>query len=272
MNQILVTEKLYVTPELRRKKKLYKFQFFLCVFLACLLFSYYIYAEYDRSKSEEVSQEILAGIIKENQIQNDNVNRNENEDEIDTTIKKSDKIIIVALDDNEELDVPEQVIVPQEPQQSEQPQNSNTSSSSTPVEYTSQSGINYSVESIIRLPRLGINYPVISETTEELLKISINKYWGPAPNQVGNYCVVGHNYKSKKMFGRLSEAVSGDIVELEDMNGNVVKYSVYDKYIVEPTDTSCTTQLTNGRKEVTLITCTNYGKQRLVVKAREIKN
>lgn len=260
MNQILVTEKLYVTPELRRKKKLYKLQFFLCVFLACLLFSYYIYAEYDRSKSEEVSQEILAGIIKENQIQNEN----RNEDEIDTTIKKTDSIIIVALDDNEE-DVVEQIILPQTP---EQPQESNTSS---PVEYTSQSGINYSVESIIRIPRLGINYPVISETSEELLKISINKYWGPAPNQVGNYCVVGHNYKSKKMFGRLSEAVSGDIVELEDMNGNIVKYSVYDKYIVEPTDTSCTTQLTNGRKELTLITCTNYGKQRLVVKAREIK-
>ena len=56
MNQILVTEKLYVTPELRRKKKLFNFQFFLCVFLSCLLFSYYIYAEYDRGKSEEVSQ------------------------------------------------------------------------------------------------------------------------------------------------------------------------------------------------------------------------
>ena len=62
MNQILVTQKLYVTPELRRKKKIYKIQFFLSVFLVCLLFSYYIYAEYDRSKSEEVSQEILTGM------------------------------------------------------------------------------------------------------------------------------------------------------------------------------------------------------------------
>ena len=73
------------------------------------------------------------------------------------------------------------------------------------------------------------------------------------------------------MFGRLSEAVSGDIVELEDLNGKTVKYSVYDKYVVEPDDTSCTSQLTNGRREVTLITCTNYGTQRLVVKAREVK-
>lgn len=244
MNQILVTEKLYVTPELRRKRKVFKIQFLVCVFLACSLFSYYIYAEYDRTKSEEVSQEILSGIT------------TRKEDEIDTTIKKTDNIIVVALEDNEEEEIPEIV------QEEQQP---------STVEYTTNEGSNYTVESIIRIPRLEINYPVIAETSEELLKISINKYWGPAPNEVGNYCVVGHNYKSKKMFGRLAEAVNGDIIELEDINGNVVKYSVYNKYVVEPTDTSCTSQLTNGRKEVTLITCTNYGKQRLVVKAREVK-
>ena len=60
MNQILATERLYVTPELKRKKVIYKIEFCLSVFLICLLFSYYIYAEYDRSKTAEVSQEILA--------------------------------------------------------------------------------------------------------------------------------------------------------------------------------------------------------------------
>ena len=60
MNQILLTEKLYVTPELKRKKKFYKAYFFMSIFLVCLLFSYYIYAEYDRNKSEEVSKSILA--------------------------------------------------------------------------------------------------------------------------------------------------------------------------------------------------------------------
>ena len=73
------------------------------------------------------------------------------------------------------------------------------------------------------------------------------------------------------MFGRLSEIEKGDIVELEGMDGKVVKYSVYDIYTVDPNDTSCTTQLTGGKREVTLITCTNYGTQRLIVKAREIK-
>jgi sortase A len=128
----------------------------------------------------------------------------------------------------------------------------------------------YSTEAIISIPSIGISYPVLSETTDELLEISVNKYWGPKPNEVGNYCIVGHNYKNGKMFGRLSELVNGDIVELEDLSGKMVKYKVYNRYVVKPTDTSCTSQLTNGKKELTLITCTNYGKDRLVIKCRAL--
>ena len=244
MNQILVTEKLYITPELRRKKKIYKIEFFLSVFLVTLLFSFYIYAEYDRNKSEEVSQEILSEI---------RINKKSNK--IDNTTKKTkDNVIVVALDDNNE---------------NESVQIKQTEAST--VEYTTDNGTSYKIEAVVSIPSLDINYPVISDTSEELLKISVNKYWGPAPNQVGNYCIVGHNYKSKKMFGRLSEISNDDIIELTDVNDNTVRYSVYDRYVVEPDDVECTSQLTNGKKEITLITCTNYGQQRLVVKAREIK-
>ena len=45
MNQILVTKKLYITPELKRKKKIYKSDFIISVFLVCILTSLYIYAE-----------------------------------------------------------------------------------------------------------------------------------------------------------------------------------------------------------------------------------
>lgn len=249
MNQILVTQKLYITPELRRKKKMYKIQFFLSVLLVCLLFSYYIYAEYDRSKSEEVSKEILEGI---------NISKGvESTAGQDTTIKEYDGVIIVAIDDNENDD--QQII------------NSNQTQENT-VKYTTNSGIEYSVEAILNIPRLGINYPVISEWSEELLKISLNKYWGPKPNEVGNYCIVGHNYKSGKMFGNLPAIANGDIVELTNVStGQTLQYEVYDRYVVEPTDTQCTSQLTGGKRELTLITCKNYGQQRLAVKAREIK-
>lgn len=38
MNQILVTEKLYITPEFKRKRRLYKIEFFLSVFWCAFYF------------------------------------------------------------------------------------------------------------------------------------------------------------------------------------------------------------------------------------------
>lgn len=248
MNQILVTEKLYITPELKRKKKMYKIRFFLSVFLICLLCSYYIYAENDRNKSEEVSQQILADLeIKSTQ-------------EEDTTTKNIvNDVLIVTLneDDSDNVD--------------EEPVDSVDSTEQTNDSFTTTvDGVQYTTDSILTIPSLDISYPVLSETSEELLKISLNKYWGNGPNEVGNYCIVGHNYANGKLFGKLSQIEIGDIAKLEDTKGRTLTYEVYDKYIVDPTDVSCTSQLTNGRREMTLITCKNYGTQRLIVKCREV--
>ncbi len=240
MNQILVTEKLYITPELRRKKKIYKIRFFLSVFLICLLCGYYIYAESDRNKSEEVSQKILADL--------------ENKSNTDKTTKNIvNDVLIVSLDE-EQSDIAENQI--------NGGQEVNT--------YTANNGEDYTTDSILTIPKLGINYPVLSKTSEELLKISLNKYWGNGPNQIGNYCIVGHNYANGKLFGKLSQMEIGDTAVLEDMDGKKITYEAYDKFIVEPSDVSCTSQLTNGKREMTLITCKNYGTQRLVIKCREI--
>ena len=54
------------------------------------------------------------------------------------------------------------------------------------------------------------------------------------------------------------------------MSGRKLEYEVYDKYVVYPEDVACTSQITNGLKEITLITCTNAGKERLIVKCREV--
>jgi len=239
MNQILVTEKLYITPELKRKKMIFKIEFFLSVFLICILSSYYIYAEYDRNKSEQVSQQLLSEV------------------KADTTVKKiDDDVMIIVLDAEQAEQIEDQL--------------NNSNSNIKHSTYTAANGKKYSTESVVTIPSIGISYPVLTETSEALLEVSVNKYWGPAPNEVGNYCIVAHNYRNGKMFGRLSELTNGDVVELEDLSGRTIKYKVYNRYVVNPTDTKCTSQLTNGRKELTLITCTNYGKQRLVVKCREV--
>ena len=244
MNQILVTEKLYITPELKRKKKVYKIQFFLSVLLVCLLSSYYIYAEYDRNKSEEVSQVIL-------------------EQTKDETTKTSENDPIIIVLNEEEANQAEEV---------------SDVEGSTDKSITVD-GVTYSVDSFITIPKIGISYPVLSDTSDDLLEISVNRYWPEVdklkPHEVGNYCIVGHNYRNGKMFGRLNELEDGDIVQLQDLTGRTVEYEVYYKYVVEPDDTSCTSQLTeDGKKlqfrELTLITCTNFGAQRLVVKCREV--
>lgn len=60
----------------------------------------------------------------------------------------------------------------------------------------------------------------------------------------------------------------GDNIFLLSSKGNVQIYKVYDIYIVDETDMSCTSQETNGEIELTLITCDNDNKKRLVVKCR----
>lgn len=247
MNQILITEKLYVTPELRRKKKMYKFHFIISIFLVCVLFSVYIYAEYDRNKSEEVSQDILESM-------------ETTQETDDTTIQMKDNVLVVSLD-----------ALDGEMQEIQQEQNRNISNQSKAISgrYVDANGNRYSAVAVVNIPRIGVNYPVLAETTEALLKVSPCKFWGPDPNEVGNFCIVGHNYRNKKFFSKVINLVVGDKIELTDLSGRTLTYKVYDKYTVDPEDVKCTSQLTNGKKEVTLITCTNDSKQRVVIKSRE---
>lgn len=136
--------------------------------------------------------------------------------------------------------------------------------------YTTPSGESYSIIGTLSIPNLEIKNSILSETSTELLNISLNKLWGPNPNEVGNMVVVGHNYRddSTKFFSRLHKIQIGDIVKIKDTAGRVLDYTVYDTFVVNSDDVSCTSQLTDGRIEITLITCYNNGTQRFVVKAR----
>ena len=248
MNQILVTEKLYITPEIKKKKRMYKVRFFLSVFLICILCSYYIYAESDRNKSEEVSHQIAA----------DYSNANKEKENDTTTAKFINDVMIVALDERQSENAQNDIVedLPQE---------------TSVTEYVAKDGEDYTAEAFLTIPKLDISYPVLSKTSDELLKISLNKYWGTGPNNVGNYCIVGHNYANGKLFGKLSQMEIGDIAELKSIsNGKTVQYEAYAKYTVNPDDVSCTSQLTDGKREITLITCKNFGTQRLIIKCREI--
>ena len=251
MNQNLISEKLYITPEFKKKKKIYKIDFFISVFLVCILFSYYIYAEYDKNKSEAISQEILSNVEFEDSVVDD------------TTIKFSDNAIVVILNTED----PYEIVYSQ--QVEEEPENVENEVIARNTSVTA-SGQEYYTTAIVNIPSIGVNYPVLNTTTDELLKISPCYFWGPKPNEVGNYCIVGHNYRNSKFFSKVPTLENGAIIEITDLTGRTVKYSVYDKYLVDPSDVSCTSQRTNGKREITLITCTNDSSKRVIVKAREV--
>lgn len=136
--------------------------------------------------------------------------------------------------------------------------------------YETNLKVNNYVIGIIEINSLGINYPIISESTDENLKISPCKFCGPEPNEIGNLCIVAHNYNNYKFFSKIYKLNNGDIISIYDLKGKKIDYYVYDKYEVEYDNLDCTSQDTNGYKEITLITCNNIqDNKRIIVKAIE---
>ena len=123
---------------------------------------------------------------------------------------------------------------------------------------------------IIKIDKINLNYAILSISNNDLLDISVCRFAGPMPNEVGNLCIAGHNYVDYKFFSRLNELSLGDKIQIYDLAGNYVTYEIYDIYESRADDTSCTFQDTNNLKLVTLVTCNNVNGKRLVLHAKEI--
>ena len=128
----------------------------------------------------------------------------------------------------------------------------------------------YKIEGIIEIPKINIKYPIIDHTNEETMKVSITKFWGPQANEIGNYTVAGHNNKDGTMFGKTKYLQIGDKIKLTNLKNETIEYEVFKIYSIDPDDVSCVESVESGTREVTLITCTNGHKNRLVTKARQI--
>ena len=129
----------------------------------------------------------------------------------------------------------------------------------------------YKREGIIEIPKINIKYPIIDHTNEETMKVSITKFWGPQANEIGNYTVAGHNNKDGTMFGKTKYLQIGDKIKLTNLKNETIEYEIFKIYSIDPDDVSCVESVENGTREITLITCTNGHKNRLVTKARQIK-
>lgn len=121
---------------------------------------------------------------------------------------------------------------------------------------------------VIQIDKINIKYSILASIDDNLLKFSPCKFYGPDANQVGNLCIAGHNYNNSMFFSKLFDLAYGDEIIIYDLNNSKIPYYVYEIYEVKSDDTSCTSQDTNGFKEITLVTCNNINGNRLIVKAR----
>ena len=134
----------------------------------------------------------------------------------------------------------------------------------------------YKVIGLVKIDAIDLEYPILEigdidpESAKAPMKLSIIKYWGENVNDYGNLSIAGHNNKDGTMFGKTKKLKIGDIVELTDLTGQTIQYSIYDIFVTDPNDVSILLPKDEQIREVTLITCTNGNKERLILKAKEI--
>lgn len=124
-----------------------------------------------------------------------------------------------------------------------------------------------SIIGLIEIPSINISYPILENSSEELLKISVCRFSGPLPNRNGNLCIAGHNYKNSMMFSKLYKLNINDSIFITDLNNVRLEYIIYEKFKVKENNIDCTKDTANP--QITLITCNDANnKERIVVKAK----
>lgn len=124
----------------------------------------------------------------------------------------------------------------------------------------------YDVVAKLEIPKINLDTYVLKNYSSQALSISVTKFWGVNPNEIGNFCIAGHNYRDFKNITKLD---IGDTLILTDNYNGSFQYIIYDIFKVLPDQTDCLSQETDGKKEVTLITCTQDSKKRIIIKAHE---
>jgi len=126
---------------------------------------------------------------------------------------------------------------------------------------------NISIIGSVEIPKINISYPIIENTNDDLLKVSLCRFSGPLPNRIGNLCIAGHNYKNNTLFSNLHKLNIGDSFFITDLNNIKLKYVIYKKFVVEEDNLNCTEETKDI--EVTLITCYSLdNSKRLIIKAK----
>ena len=117
----------------------------------------------------------------------------------------------------------------------------------------------------IYIDKINLEYGVFNGISDELLKVAPCKFYGSNLEERGNICIAGHNYNDNRFFSKLDKLEEQDEIVLVGLDGKEYKYTVFNKFETDENDVSVL--YSNKIYELTLITCNNINKKRIIVKA-----
>ena len=131
----------------------------------------------------------------------------------------------------------------------------------------------------IEIPTTGLKGPIISysEYSKSSLETAVCVVYsttgeentqGSGLNKPGNTVIAGHNYRNSNFFSNNKKLNIGDKIYITDLEGKRMTYTIYDKFETDDTDTEYMTRDTQGAVEISLTTCTDDSKARLIILAK----
>lgn len=120
---------------------------------------------------------------------------------------------------------------------------------------------------IIEIKAINVYYPFFAYYSDENLKLSPCRFFGPEPGKVGNICILGHNYNNDKFFSNVNLLKLNDEIVLYDNLQNSFHYFVENVYEVNNSDFSPIYDYNKNGMFLTLITCNNVNNNRIIVRA-----
>lgn len=120
----------------------------------------------------------------------------------------------------------------------------------------------YSCIGTIFIPSISVEVDIIEGSDVTALELGVGHVVGSGYTS-GNTVLAAHR---ASYFKRLDEVVIGDSVVIRDSNGTDYEYKVYEIFEVYPEDVWILEDI--GEDIVTLITCTDYNRKRLIVRAK----
>ena len=120
---------------------------------------------------------------------------------------------------------------------------------------------------IIEIESINLKNVIVESTDNKYLRYYVCHFENSSmPGEYGNFALAGHSstYYQNQVFNELHKVEVGDTIKIKTVSDEFT-YTITETLVVESDQVEVLEQ-DMTKKEITLVTCTNGGKQRFIVK------